>query len=201
MDTSLTSFEFLTPQWSHIPSASWTWCGHPQLYRGPLIHGWHRLDIICTALPTGHAGPEGEGHSEPCFPWRLPFLGLNAVHTVLFASYAPLPACEAGVGRRKPRWPAWRSVLPDERGCGFSPTPGLVGTWHPLGHHRLCQGSYLCDHLPFPHSLWVTCFLCISVTKVINREDLGLWWVTCHLHSLLFWVLPFCNSLRWHIRF
>lgn len=39
--------------------------------------------------------------------------------------------------------------------------------------------------------------LASRVTKVISREDLGLPCVTsCHPHSLLFWTLPSCNSVR-----
>lgn len=139
MDTSVISLEFLTPQWSHIPSASWTWCSHPQLYQGPL-HAWHRLDIICTAFPAGQAGPEGEGPSEPCFPCCLPFLGLNAIHAVLFTSYTPLPACKAGVGSRKLRWPAWRSVLQGEGGGVFSPCTRPRGHLTPPGTPQAVSG-------------------------------------------------------------
>lgn len=40
-------------------------------------------------------------------------------------------------------------------------------------------------------------FFANRVTKVINRGDLGPPCVTSrHPHSLLFWILPFCNSSR-----
>lgn len=39
-------------------------------------------------------------------------------------------------------------------------------------------------------------FFASGVTRVINREDLGLGRVTCcHPHNLLFWALPFGHSV------
>lgn len=69
---------------------------------------------------------------------------------------------------RKPRERAWRSAkeLLHVEGEGvLPPCPGLLGHLTSPGRHRLSHGSYLCDYLPSPCSLCVTCFLHVLCDK------------------------------------
>ena len=130
------------------------------------LQDWHSLTTACTGPPTRDTGPERDRIILDLMSLVDHSLEQRRAHWSLLILWSTLGGWYTEEEAQQGAWTFFKDPIPCRVGAFSGPASSLGGPpWTPFRCHRLDHGSYLCDCLPFPHSLWVTCFLCNSCDK------------------------------------